>query len=143
MYIHPGYPDLYEETLSKITAEFSVVSEKEIQSLVSKYSTSTTSGEGKNYYVMVGELTNMGMLTLGLSSYLLKIPNDAYTTLNSDWLFDTQSRVLQADWFILEIVEMATLNINMPYLFSHNIINLNKRSKVTSCHSSQYFTVLK
>ena len=36
-------------------------------------------------------------------------------TANSDWLFDTQSRVLQADWFILEINERATLNINMPY----------------------------
>ena len=34
---------------------------------------------------------------------------------NSDWLCNTQSRVLQADWFILEINEKATLNINMPY----------------------------
>ena len=58
MYIHPGYPDLYEETLSKITAEFSVVSEKEIQSLVSKYSTSATSKNSKNLYVVDGEITN-------------------------------------------------------------------------------------
>ena len=36
-------------------------------------------------------------------------------TVNSDWLFATQSRVLQADWLILEINEKATLNINMPY----------------------------
>ena len=36
-------------------------------------------------------------------------------SVNSDWLFNTQSRVLQADWFILEINEKATLNINMPY----------------------------
>ena len=28
-----------------------------------------------------------------------------YTTLNSDWLFNTQSRVLQDDWFMLEINE--------------------------------------
>ena len=37
-------------------------------------------------------------------------------SVNSDWLFNTQSRVLQADWFILEINEKATLNINLPYL---------------------------
>ena len=36
-------------------------------------------------------------------------------SVNSDWLFNTQSKVLQADWFILEINEKATLNINMPY----------------------------
>ena len=34
---------------------------------------------------------------------------------NSDWLFNTQSRVLQAYWFILEVNEIATLNIKMPY----------------------------
>ena len=39
-------------------------------------------------------------------------------SVNSDWLFNTQSRVLQADWFILEMNEKATLNINMPnYLY--------------------------
>ena len=36
-------------------------------------------------------------------------------SVNRDRLFNTQSRVLQADWFILEINEKATLNINMPY----------------------------
>ena len=36
-------------------------------------------------------------------------------SVNSDWLLNTQSRVLQADWFILEINEKATLNIDMPY----------------------------
>ena len=56
------------------------------------------------------------MLTFELSSYLLEVPIDSYPTLvDSDWLFNTQSRVLQADWFILEINEKATLNINMPY----------------------------
>ena len=35
-------------------------------------------------------------------------------SVNSDWLFNTQSRVLQADWLILENNERATLNINMP-----------------------------
>ena len=34
---------------------------------------------------------------------------------NFDWLFKAQSRVLQADWFILEFDEKATLNINIPY----------------------------
>ena len=43
------------------------------------------------------------MLTLELSSVVLGIPNDAYDThLKSDWLFNTQTRVLQADWLTLE-----------------------------------------
>ena len=37
-------------------------------------------------------------------------------SINSDWLFNTQSRVLQAERFIREIKERATLNINMPYI---------------------------
>ena len=36
-------------------------------------------------------------------------------SVNSYWLFNTQLRVLQADWFIWEINGKATLNINMPY----------------------------
>ena len=36
-------------------------------------------------------------------------------SVNSDWLLNTQSRVLQADCSLLEINEKATLNINMPY----------------------------
>ena len=36
-------------------------------------------------------------------------------SVNTDWLFNTQSRVLPADWFILEIKEKATLNTKMPY----------------------------
>ena len=35
--------------------------------------------------------------------------------LKSDWLSNTQSRVLQSDWLILENSEKSTLNINMPY----------------------------
>ena len=56
------------------------------------------------------------MLTLVLSCYVLEIPNDVYTTLsvNSGWLCNIQSRVLQADW-LLENNEKATLNVNMPY----------------------------
>ena len=33
----------------------------------------------------------------------------------SDWLFNTQSRVLQADWLILENNEKPYWNVNMPY----------------------------
>ena len=44
---------------------------------------------------------------------LLETPNDAYTAL---WLFNTQSRVQQADQFIFQINEKASLNIDMPYL---------------------------
>ena len=36
-------------------------------------------------------------------------------SVNSDRLFNTQSRVLQADGLILENNEKATFNINMPY----------------------------
>ena len=53
----------------------------------------------------------LGMLTLELSSYLLEIPNYVYSTLSQLWL----AVQLQADWFILDINERATLNINMPY----------------------------
>ena len=57
------------------------------------------------------------MLTLKLLSYVLAIPNDAYTTLgkNLSWSLINQSRVLQADWLILDNDEKATLNTNMPY----------------------------
>ena len=36
-------------------------------------------------------------------------------SVNFDWLLNTLSRELQADWFIIEINEKATLHINMPY----------------------------
>ena len=36
-------------------------------------------------------------------------------SVNFDWLFKTQSKVLQPDWLILENNEKAILNINMPY----------------------------
>ena len=40
---------------------------------------------------------------------LIKQPVD------SDWLFNTQSRVLQADWFLLENNGKAIFKINIPY----------------------------
>ena len=49
-------------------------------------------------------------------------------SINSDWLFTTQYRVLQADWLILEINEKATLNINMPYNWRFHVILINIRS---------------
>ena len=58
------------------------------------------------------------MLALELSSYVLEIPNDAlqHSALsNSDWLFNTQSRVLRADWWILGNNGKAALNINMSH----------------------------
>ena len=36
-------------------------------------------------------------------------------SVESDWKFNIQSRVLQADWSILENNEKATLKINMSY----------------------------
>ena len=66
--------------------------------------------------------SNKSLLTLELSSYLLEIPNDTYTTLSqySYWLFNTRSRVLKADWFALEIDEKATLNIDIFLLNMHD-----------------------
>ena len=53
------------------------------------------------------------MLTLRLSSVVLQIPYDAYTTLSRNLIgYSTQQ---QADWLILENNEKATLNIDMPY----------------------------
>ena len=50
------------------------------------------------------------MLTLELSSYVLKIPSDAqqHSTLSQEYL-------LQADWLILENSKKTTLTINIPY----------------------------
>ena len=36
-------------------------------------------------------------------------------SVSSDWLFNAQSRVLQADWYIFELNLKAALNFNMPY----------------------------
>ena len=47
-------------------------------------------------------------------------------SVSSDWLFNTQSSVHQADWFIVEINEEETLNINMPYHLVKKGINLDK-----------------
>ena len=55
------------------------------------------------------------MLISELYSYVLEIPNNGFTTLESYWLSNTQSRVLQADWLVLENNEKATFNITMPY----------------------------
>ena len=38
-------------------------------------------------------------------------------SVNSDWLINIQSKVLQAAWITLETNEKATFNINMPYLY--------------------------
>ena len=43
------------------------------------------------------------------------IGNSPWCIYKGDWLFNTQSRILQADWLELENYEKATLNINMPY----------------------------
>ena len=52
------------------------------------------------------------MPTSELSSYVLEIPNGAYTTISQ-----IQSRVLpQADWFIFGNNENAIFIIDMPYL---------------------------
>ena len=40
----------------------------------------------------------------------------------SDWLFNTQSRVLQADWLMLENDEKEALTIYMPYRFGLDLV---------------------
>ena len=60
----------------------------------------------------------MGHINIGIIFLFIGIPNDSYTTLSqfwSGWLFNTQSRVMQADWLMLENNEMANLNNNMPF----------------------------
>ena len=47
-------------------------------------------------------------------------------SINSDWLFNTQSKVVQVDWFISEINEKATLNINMAYSITFKVKNEHK-----------------
>ena len=57
------------------------------------------------------------MSTLNLSSNLLEIPTDAHmqaTGSNFDWLFITQSWVLQDDWLILDDNENTTLHLDQP-----------------------------
>ena len=44
------------------------------------------------------------------------------TKSKSDWLLNSQSRVQQADWLILENNEKVTLNINMPYYKVHQLL---------------------
>ena len=56
------------------------------------------------------------MLTSELSSYVLVILNNSYSTQSkSYWLLSTQSKVLQVDWLKFENKEKATMNITMPY----------------------------
>ena len=55
-------------------------------------------------------LLPLGMLTLELSSIVFEIPND-------DWFFDTQSRVLQTDWLIMENNETPLLGPQKPNLY--------------------------
>ena len=57
------------------------------------------------------------MLILELSSIILEIPNDAYTTLSRNLInYSTLSQeYCEPDWLILENNEKANLNINMPY----------------------------
>ena len=45
-------------------------------------------------------------------------------SVNYDWLFNTQSKALLADWLILENNEKATLNINVLYskAYAFNIL---------------------
>ena len=60
--------------------------------------------------------SSTGHVDIGILFYFIGITQSCiiYSQLKSDWLFNTQSNVLQADWLIVESKEKATLNINMP-----------------------------
>ena len=57
------------------------------------------------------------MLTLELSSIVLEIPNNAYTTLSRNLIgyLTLSQEYCEPYWLILENNEKATLNINIPY----------------------------
>ena len=59
----------------------------------------------------------IGHIDIGIIFYC--IGNSQWCICNtqskSDWLFNTQSRILQADWLTFENNEKATLNTNMLY----------------------------
>ena len=46
---------------------------------------------------------------------IMLIQHQCYTQSQSDWLFNSPSRILLADWLILVNNEKAALNTNMPY----------------------------
>ena len=63
-------------------------------------------------------------------------------SVNSDWLFNTQSRVLRADWVILENNENATLNSNMSFPLRYQywwlsmVLNWHQRHKNLILHQN-------
>ena len=80
------------------------------------------------------------MLTLELPTYIFEIPYASLLNIQSrfEWLFTTQSRVLQADWLILGNNEKATLNINVPYC-SHYL----EENSIVALHCSTAGATLK
>ena len=64
-------------------------------------------------------------------------------SVNSDWLFNTQSRVLQTDWLMLENNEKATLNINIYPITTprysvckSDLLRLNIEEYLLRCHKN-------
>ena len=71
-----------------------------------------------NWYIKwpTNQWSLIGHVNSGIIFLCWKFPMSLYNTQSkSDWLFNTQSRILQADWLSVENNEKATLNINMPY----------------------------
>ena len=68
------------------------------------------------FFRKMAQLPTIGNVNIGIIFYCIGHSQWCIynTQSKSDWLFDTQSRVLQADWLILKNNEKATLNINMP-----------------------------
>ena len=77
------------------------------------------------------------MLALELSSIVLEIPNDAYTTLSRNMIGCSKlsQGVLQVDCLILESHKKSTLNINVPFSPLFSRIFFHVRGIFFSCKS--------
>ena len=61
-------------------------------------------------------------------------------SVNSDWLFNAHSRVLQGDWVMLENNEKGILNINMPFF---RIPQLARQFQLLSLDNSKEYPLHK
>ena len=61
-------------------------------------------------------------------------------SVNSDWLFNAHSRVLQGDWVMLENNEKGILNINMPFF---RIPQLARQIQLLSLDNSKEYPLHK
>ena len=73
-------------------------------------------------------MKKLGHANIGIISCCIEI---SQWCIHNTWLFDTQSRGLQADWLISITNEKAALDINMPYLFGILFTDSSSAGQVT------------